>query len=170
MKRSLATTPDYVVVGSRRIPRSAAWAWATEQPAEGRDVLHVHALAADMKGQQQHVSAITWAALEREVLAHFVQHAPGTRPDPWWWIVGRRYGLRRMLSGRGTALVWSCKRGVPENYLDRVEPITHESEAAYLQRHGLLQPGEAERIKPGAFDPVPWAHPVAASLQRARGG
>lgn len=163
MKRTLAHTPEHVIVGARRIPRAAAWAWATEQRAEGRDVFHVHALNADMRGESQHVAAITWAALEREALAHYLAHAPGTRPDAWWWIVGRRYGLRRMVAGRGVPLAWSCRRGVPENIADREEPVAHESEAAYLQRHGLALPGELERVPAGGFDPVPWVHPVARS-------
>jgi hypothetical protein len=169
VKRTLAQTPDFVVVGALRIPRAAALAWALEEPAEGPDVFHVTRLDTDMRGQAQHIAAIVWQALEREVLARFLEHAPGTRPNPWWWIVARRHGLRRMLTGRGTPIAWSCRRGVPENYLDRDEPIAHESEAAYLQRHALLLPGEADRLPAGAFDPVPWVHPVTASLERARG-
>lgn len=163
------STDTSVIVGIRKFSREAALAWALEEPIEGPAVFDAAALDNDMKGQTQHLSTIVWQALERDALAHYLKHAPGTRPNAWWWIVGRRYGLRRMLTGRGTPLVWSCWRGVPENYLDRSEPITHESEAAYLQRHSLLLPGEIEHIPPGAFDPVPWVHPVTASFERAHG-
>jgi hypothetical protein len=65
-----------------------------------------------------------WAAYGEEVLADWVEAHPGTRPAPWW---------------RFSALAPRPK---------------NESEAVYLDRHGLLLPAERRRLTEAHFEPV----------------
>jgi len=60
-----------------------------------------------------------WREYGDEILAAWVIDHPGTRPDGWWQFDS------------------------PENRQD------HESEAAFLRRHGLTAPGEAGRVRRG---------------------
>jgi hypothetical protein len=70
-----------------------------------------------------------WRRHGTEILTWWLAHrSPGTRPSRWW---------RAMAPGR----------------LLRVEGGL-ESQAAFLVRNGLLQPGEAERIPSSAFEPI----------------
>ncbi len=90
-----------------------------------------------------------WAALGDEITAEWVMSHPGTRPQAWWEFSApeRR---RRLISGGplyvdlptthpsskrfwfGIPCVWSAVRC----------PVVFETEAAYLDRHGLLSVDE----------------------------
>ena len=113
---------------------------------------------------------IIWAEHADIVLAHYVKRHPGTRPWLWWKIVARE--PRRRLGGTGDPLdaitnlretpytygiPWSWRqegqpytRGVP---ISDTDPPMFESEATYLARLGLLEPGERERIPRIDFEP-----------------
>ena len=45
--------------------------------------------------------------------------------------------------------------GIPEDFrdLNPANPPCYESQAAYLRRHGLLEPGEARRLKAKDYEP-----------------
>jgi hypothetical protein len=113
---------------------------------------------------------IIWAEHAEIVLAHFVKRHPGTRPWLWWKIVARE--PRRRLGGTGDSLD-SCTNlretpydyGVPWHWRREDDPFKHgtplsaddppryESEASYLLRLDLLEPGELKRIPRIEFQP-----------------
>jgi hypothetical protein len=67
-----------------------------------------------------------WATHGAEVLAHWTQERPGTRPSTWW-------------------------RAYPEHRRVRLNMKFRESEASFLLRNDLLLPGERERLPAGAL-------------------
>jgi hypothetical protein len=113
-----------------------------------------------------------WREYSDMVVRWHARHWPGTRPRLWW-----RYDSpqpRRRVGGIGTPLHectayalllhdgipadWrrpgdGFSRGVP---IDRRDPPRFESQASYLRRHGLLLPGERERLRPRDF----WAEAI----------
>lgn len=120
-----------------------------------------------------------WAAHRDWVLAEYATEHPGTRPERWWVFDApeprRRVGgvgtpMRPRLGGGSPAL----HLGVPDEWiteaelrtyalmsspldvpaLDPADPPRYESEAAYLERLGLLLPGERRRLSPDDFEPV----------------
>jgi hypothetical protein len=110
-----------------------------------------------------------WHRVRRDVLADWIAKRPGTRPLAWW-----RYEapapMRRIVQGAGhppggDPLLY----GWPENLRDRSNHVAIESEAAYLDRHGLLAPEEKAALSADAFKPLAWTDPVTLSFQRARG-
>jgi hypothetical protein len=77
--------------------------------------------------------------------AHIRGH-PGTRPWAWWRYEARE--PRRRLGGKGVSLRddWSYW-GTPGSYVyeyddDQWDPPVYETQAAYLERLGLLLPEE----------------------------
>ena len=111
-----------------------------------------------------------WHQYGVEIVAEHIARHPGTRPTRWWeydapklsdpgkfWD-GQLPEHRRQLGGSGGQ--WpSCVPhswfGVP--YLadvDPNDPPIFESEASYLDRHGLLTAAERRRLRPADFEPV----------------
>ena len=120
-----------------------------------------------------------WAQFGAEVLAWWIKENPGTRPWCWWKFSAPELRLR--VGGTGVTKRESCggdvyapDYGLPdsENWMmpedkrwaphrdsglpayDLADPPHYESQAAYLKRLGLLEPGEEKRLKPDALDPV----------------
>ncbi len=115
-----------------------------------------------------------WLAHRGTILADWIGEHPGTRPSCWWrWdgpIWADRPGFmksecepRRRLGGVGHANDYSFRFGLPTSWVkeghpsspapDPFDPPMFESQAAYLDRHGLLLPGERRRLKPADFEP-----------------
>ena len=118
-------------------------------------------------------AAELWAQYGDETTRDWIRKHPGTRPSLWWRfaaprLTDQRHGRHhwplieaRLHVGGGRTLTdgFSCGRyGVPEfHYQVRPprKPTMIESQAAYLDRHGLLAADEHRRIPATAFDPVP---------------
>jgi hypothetical protein len=126
-----------------------------------------------------------WKTWGPAVLAKWLRDRPGTRPALWWkydaprlpdkgtgayWDGGKLPEPRRRLGGRGRTkaeeaggkLVFLLNNfcGIPANgenwaFYDPSDPPQYESQASYLQRHGLLshEEGEALKTRPEAFEP-----------------
>jgi hypothetical protein len=154
------TTKVLPFTPQRTRPSSALWRWifTGEGPVPGPPYLA-------RRSPEQ-----IWAAHGERVLAHYVLRHPGCRP--WlWWKIGE-CEPRTRLGGIGDPLD-TCSavyekpydHGVPWSWRREGDPFTHgtpisdidpprfESEAAYLLRLGLLEPGERERIAPEDFEP-----------------
>jgi hypothetical protein len=121
--------------------------------------------------------AALWGEHGAAIVAEHVGEAPGTRPRRWWQYDAPE--PRRRLGGVGTpsserlANLPRYERGVPLDWIaqetidtyvglgirldvpavDPCDPPTFESEAAYLDRLGLLLPGERRRLRPNDFKP-----------------
>lgn len=106
-----------------------------------------------------------WRQVADIVLEQWIRASPGTRPLAWWKYDAPRWTEaelpphyrerlpepRRRLGGTGTpwheehpAALPKLSRGIPDAWaaIDPDDPPTYESEAAYLDRHGLLGPAE----------------------------
>lgn len=111
-----------------------------------------------------------WGKHGAEVQAEHVRQYPGTRPKRWW-----NYDAPR-ISAPGA--FWDCKLAEPRRQVGgsgRPLPVAvphstfgilglmtdvdadnlpvFESEATYLDRHGLLTAAERRRLKPEDFEP-----------------
>ena len=118
-----------------------------------------------------------WERCRDLVLDKWVRTRPGTRPSLWWRFdaprepAGTHPGYfydgalpqpRKRLGGTGTpahevlAYVPSTRYGIPSEWkdIDHSDPPVYESEAAYLERHGLLLPGERRMLRKADFEPV----------------
>lgn len=88
-----------------------------------------------------------WAQTRDVILADWIKHKGGTRPQAWWLFDAPRLEYRRILGGGGRpawerfAYVPAYMLGVPVLWCGRVAPL-FESQHAYLTRHGLLFDGE----------------------------
>lgn len=107
-----------------------------------------------------HQLRTVWSTVGRQFLADWVQAHPCTRPWPWWELEAPE--PRRRTGGSGVALhsvlaVAPCYRWqIPTAWVrrdhakllgvgpavDPEDPPRHESQAAYLQRLGLLSTEE----------------------------
>jgi hypothetical protein len=102
-----------------------------------------------------------WAAHRDELLAEWVRDHPGSRPWGWWRWDARE--PRGQLGGQARRINWSEEwwrkefRGLPGIFVpDPDHPPTFESEAAYLDRLGLLAAEERVRLvrlSDDAFEP-----------------
>ena len=97
------------------------------------------------------------AFLRRHVARH-----PGTRPQ-WWWKTKAPEPHRAIVEGSGDPSEWNAWHGVAENFAEGSRRIVIESEAAYLERHGLLAARERARLTAEAFTPQRWVDPVTAT-------
>jgi len=107
-----------------------------------------------------------WEKYGDHVLETWTHTRPGTRPAFWWsevapeprQHVGGKLTVKypalhspRLINGK-----WSTtNRMIPFYYcldIDPGNPPRFESEAAYLQRLGLLLPGELERLTDADFE------------------
>jgi hypothetical protein len=120
-----------------------------------------------------------WAQFGADVLAWWIKENPGTRPWCWWQYSAPE--LRGRVGGTGTTKreavgweVYAPDYGLPDSEdwmmakdkswlpyskcdfhaFDPADPPTYESQAAYLKRLGLFEPGEESRLRRNAFDPV----------------
>jgi hypothetical protein len=118
-----------------------------------------------------------WAEHSERVVAEHVAEFPGTRPYRWWQYDAPRIAVgtypdchydgklmepRNRLGGVGTpcheslACVPSFSYGLPNGWVsepDVEDPPTFESQAAYLERHGLFLEGERKRLRKQDFEP-----------------
>jgi hypothetical protein len=124
-----------------------------------------------------------WLTVRDELLPYWVNERAGTRPSWWylfdpecprvsaddiqrlhwqgWYFLEITPDLRRRVGGQGTPdferySVGPCLRcAVPTNFIDlnEADPPRYESEAAYLDRHGLLAAAEKARLTSEHFEP-----------------
>lgn len=108
-----------------------------------------------------------WNANRAELLAEWITDRPGSRPWAWWkWDAPEP--RRRRLGGTGRPWASSLSFGLPTYWrragemetllaafepIDPADPPTFESQAAYLDRLGLLVEGERERLTKRDFSP-----------------
>ena len=124
-------------------------------------------------GTGEPVTERLWAEWSGDVLAGWLAARPGTRPRCWWRYSAPRSRLpgepawapshaepRRGFDRRGNVIEQRCGMvlpgwdlGLPSYWAER--PVIVESEAAYLDRHGLLPAAEHRRVPAGGFDPEP---------------
>lgn len=133
------------------------------------------------QGHHQHKQFVAlWMAQREEVLAGWIHSSPGTRPSTWWvldaprlteippgygaWVLRHAIHLRARVGGQGRPYNKvntgsNAPFGIPSHWspegFDRNDPPTFESQASYLRRLGLLARGEALRLRPNDFKPVP---------------
>lgn len=123
-----------------------------------------------------------WKKAREDLLPRWIHRHPGTRPRAWWTVEAPRlpesqypenfrrpehklHGvpmfmkLRERLGGVGELKdTWSPSfdYGVPQHWdpetLAEWSPLTFESQAHYLRRHGLLTEGEAARLDEDDFE------------------
>jgi hypothetical protein len=122
-----------------------------------------------------------WQALGADVVREYAAKHPGRRPTRWWIYDAPPAGergcieMRKRLGGIGTPACehlafqpFQQELGIPSAWIsvddlrlfelscapvDLDDPPIFESQANYLQRHGLLLPGEAERLSEADFEP-----------------
>ncbi len=131
------------------------------------------------------ITSELWAQFGPDVLAWWIKENPGTRPWCWWQFSAPE--PRRRVGGVGVTNREACGGSVyvsdyglpdPEGWMmkkpflpqsesglpvfDRNDPPRFESQASYLKRLAIFEPGEEKRLKPGAFEPVQ----IVPSLRR----
>jgi len=117
-----------------------------------------------------------WGQYRDTVLEVWIAERPGTRPSTWWLIDAPRIPAgkwpgsyydgklpqpRQQLRGSGSpawesvAVTPHFLLGIPESWgdLNADDPPVFESQAAYLDRLGLLAPGEKRRLRGADFEP-----------------
>lgn len=117
-----------------------------------------------------------WRLHGAKIVAEWAARHPGTRPSIWWtldaprqpagrhkgWIWdGRLVEPRKRLGGVGRpahevdATFPEYRLGIPVHWatISAKSPPKFESQAAYLQRHGLLLPREEKRLGKADFKP-----------------
>jgi len=97
-----------------------------------------------------------WRAHAGAILEEFTATHPGRRP--WFWWVADAPEPRLIIAGHARVAhdvfpaQWRERFGLPPVTLG-AEPLIVESQAAYLDRLGLLDPDERARLRPIAFRP-----------------
>jgi hypothetical protein len=88
-----------------------------------------------------------------EVLNYAESYTLGL-PDHWVSTWDVDYYNGRALDIHGDLIVCQWREGdFAGRAIDPESPPTFESQASYLKRHGLLEPGEEKRLRPAAFAP-----------------
>jgi len=129
-----------------------------------------------------------WEGHREEILARWISEKPGTRPSLWWvfdaprqpqgkypgeWIDGRLPEPRKRKGGSGIATFERydgyCREfmlAMPAHWEEFSEenPPLYESQAAYLDRFGLVTPAERKKLKPSAFKPARWSDDVSPAI------
>lgn len=117
---------------------------------------------------------LEWSRVRNSVLKSWIAEHPGTRPYAWWCF--DTPGVRDRIGGTGTPKhevlkyapvydfgvprYWITKRditllrkaGFKGKPLDSSNPPLFESQAAFLERHGLLTDEEMETLPADAYD------------------
>jgi hypothetical protein len=109
-----------------------------------------------------------WQIAKDGIMADWLKKSPCTRPWAWWEFDAPRHDTgtgayfeplpipRQRLGGKGQtssqkwpAVVPRYDRAIPSSWadIDPEDPPTFESEAAYLQRHGLLSEAETHYLE-----------------------
>jgi hypothetical protein len=108
-----------------------------------------------------------WAKYRDYFLPRYIEEHPGERPIPWWlfdaprmeerfdaWFDGTLPAWRQRLGGKGETAPATVPRstyGIPNNWdlstIDPEDPPVFESQAAYLDRRGLLTDEERRVLK-----------------------
>jgi hypothetical protein len=102
-----------------------------------------------------------WEAVRDELLEAWIQREPGTRPWAWWRFEMPKDkrgqpDYRRHVGGSGREGAFVQDFGIRGCFdCSATNPPLVESEAAYLQRHGLLVQGEERRLRAKDLRPVP---------------
>lgn len=114
--------------------------------------------------------ADAWRKHGAEIVTEHIRRQPGTRPRRWWaydaprisapgffWD-GKLTEQRRQVGGSGreyASVVPNTDFGIPTLLadVDTENPPLFESQAAYLDRHGLLSTVERRRLQPADFEP-----------------
>ena len=118
-----------------------------------------------------------WERTKAIVLPEWIRRHPGTRPPFWWHFdaprepkglfpgcyYDGRFAIRKRLGGIGRPIweklnyVPQFECGLPEQWdepsIDPDDPPVFESQATYLQRHGLLEREEMRKLKAVDFKP-----------------
>lgn len=101
-----------------------------------------------------------WREIEAEAIREWVDVYPGTRPASWWkWSapdLRHVYGLFTVCVGANRCHATGIPYGRPDDWAD---PPMVESQATFLDRHGLWLDGERERVPAEAFSdeqPFSW--------------
>lgn len=110
-----------------------------------------------------------WEELSDELLPEFIADHPGTRPAAWW-LFDAPEPQRRLLYGHDpdgeSRPEWTrrLRFGRPAVFgkSDFADPPCFESQAAYLDRHGLLTDAERDVL---GFDYDREEAPLAAWMQ-----
>lgn len=95
-----------------------------------------------------------WLELCAELLADWIAERAGSRPAAWWWFDAAE--PRARVGGTGTpAHLPECLCGIPTSWfeIDQDDPPRFESQATYLDRHGLLTPAERRVLTARDFAP-----------------
>jgi hypothetical protein len=109
-----------------------------------------------------------WDKYKADILEKWIADHPCTRPERWWEFDTTENRLRLGGIGKHNEYAPCFKNGIPESWypVKDISPpwsksITHdrpcfESQAAYLQRHGLLTTAEKQYLKkhPELLEPV----------------
>jgi hypothetical protein len=119
----------------------ALWDWFLDR-WEGEHAPAAAYFANDLAG--------TFRRHEPAIVAEWTKDNPGTRPSLWWeWCAPEPrkqlggHGVRRREMFAACLPVYHC--GIPSDWVevDEADPPRFESQAAYLERHALLQADEA---------------------------
>ena len=104
-----------------------------------------------------HVSRRLWEAHREKVLKVWLRRRDGTRPPAWWAYDAP--GLREQIGGRGIRVPDDPRHanGIPTGWrwIDPSDPPSFEAQCVFLERHGLLFPGEARKFPRGPPSPEP---------------
>jgi hypothetical protein len=129
------------------VPRGVFGTWADAFGLSGRLMRLV---------AQGGAPLVEWAEWGAELIAEHIAEQPGTRPHGWWAFSAP---APRECPGAEHApsplALWRLHKGIAIEW-HRLEPgvvLSLESEAHFLRRHGLLKPGERQRIPLAAFEP-----------------
>jgi hypothetical protein len=101
-------------------------------------------------------AATLWKSYRHEVMEWWIEQKPCSRPARFWEF--ELSEPRKRLGGTGEPDVSTdYKKGIPSDWeaIDPEDPPTFESEAAYLERHGLLTKSEKQWLAehPEALEP-----------------
>lgn len=120
----------------------------------------------DLEGNRD-MRAALWSENREAILEEWIATKPGTRPSLFWefdtprqpkkndgWYFDGTLPVPRKQIKGDTVTNDSINfyKGIPE-YEPFDQDDYFESEASYLKRHGLLQCGEADRLKAADFKP-----------------
>jgi len=112
-----------------------------------------------------------WRAYEAKALKLWTRVHPGARPESWWEFSDELSEPRRVVAGGAYEVLSGLTRcratGVPWGRpVDATCVPLFESQATFLERHGLWTRGERVRVAADAFEPerfdwkAVWDQPV----------